>query len=375
MTRWSLMHKFWATAAMIGGLLIITRGIFAEFKYEVIKDPKPSMKEKNFVALEKVDEIVDEVAKDVFLFYPYSATMDDRNNLYVYDLMQAKILQFDRFFKYVRSFGGVGAGPGEFIGKGKGHPVFINVGFDKKLYAHDWMARKVSIFDTEGKFIKHIIMMMGGDTPFSKPVVDIQGNLLLQEFKGDRLVFSTLKGETLFSIDHKEKKKEILFAEEKLPDDFAKMLNRLPFKYNWDELQMTLTRNSTLLVFFPLSATVQVINLKDKKPVKKFNVWPEEAIKWRKPQVLKRSKKRGYLSFFRSLFLDGDQDNMFYLDFTFNEDDWRHYVYKVNLDGELLEVLHFLEKEKTYTEFMVKQNNLFVAKCEDKIVIYKEVKK
>lgn len=373
MMRWNPMGKFWATAAMIGGLLIITRGIFADSEFNVIENPKPNLKEKNFVALEKVDEITDEVAKDVFLFSPFSMTMDDRNNLYVYDLMQAKILQFDRFFKYVRSFGGVGAGPGEFIGKGKRHPVYINLGLDKKLYAHDWMARKVSIFDTEGKFIKHITMMMGGDTPFSKPVVDSQGNLLLQDFKVDRLVFSTLKGETLFSIDHKEKKKQILFAEEKMSDDFAKMLNRLPFKYNWDELQMTLTRNSTLLVFFPLSATVQVINLKDKKPVKKFNVWPEEAIKFRKSQVLKF--KSGYRHLFQAIFMDGDQDNIFYLDFTFNEDDRRHFVYKLNLDGELLEVLHFLEKEKTYTDVMVKQNNLFVTRCEDKIVIYKEVKK
>lgn len=373
--RWKTMCRFWATAVVFAVLLFITGSVFAEFKYEVIKDPKPNLKEKNFVALEKVDEITDEVAKDVFLFYPHSATMDDRNNLYVYDLMQAKILQFDRYFKFIRSFGGVGAGPGEFIGKGKMYPVFINVGLDKKLYAHDWMARKVSIFDTEGKFIKHITMMMIGDTPFSKPVVDIQGNLLLQEFKGDRLVFSTLKGETLLSSDHKEKKKQILFAEEKIPDDFAKMLNRLPFNYNWDELQMTLTRNSALIVYFPLSATVQVINLKDKKLVKKFNVWPEEAIKCRKPQVLKITKKNGYSRLFPSIFLDGDQDNIFYVDFIFNEDDRRHYVYKLNLDGELLEVLHFLEKEKTYTDVMVKQNNLFVARCQDKIIIYKEVKK
>lgn len=372
--RWQQMRKFWGTAAMIAGLLLVTRGVFADSEYKVIKDPKPNMKEKNFVALEKVDEITDEVAKDVFLFSPYSMAMDERNNLYVYDLMQAKILQFDRFFKFIKSFGGAGAGPGEFLGKGKGHSVFINFGLDKNLYAYDWMARKVSIFDTDGKFYKHINISQVYGSTIDQPVVDSKGNLLLQNFLNDQLVFFNLKGETLFSIAHKEKKKEILFIEDKMADPrAARVWENMLFYYRCDELQMKLAKNSSLLVYFPLSATMQVINLKDKKLVKKFNVWPEEAIKLRRSLIF--TLKSGYWALFQAIIMDGDQDNIFYLDFLFRtKQDHRHYLYKMNLDGELLEVL-FLENEKASNSFMLKQNNLFFAICEDKIVIYKEIKK
>lgn len=355
-------------------ILFLFPGVaLSQLAFKVIKDPKPNLKEKNYTQLIKVGEIIDEIAKDEFLFLPSSVTMDNENNLFIYDLLQAKVLKFDSSLEFIKSFGGLGRGPGEFAGKGRGYEVFLNVTRDDRLLAHDMMARKISVFDTDGKFIKHILNTESRGPSFLKPFIDIDGHLVHQAFKDDRVDVFNDKGETLYSIMHRGKKKEILFIEDRVSKGAEEFFKKMPFFYYGDELKMRITADGRLLLYFDYSATMHVVNLKDKKRTKTFRIWPEKAIRIRRPMVEKN--KIGYHSLFGELFLDRDQDDTFYLDFGLNEDNSRHYIYKMNLGGDLIEVLYISKEERSYLKFLLKQNNLFLARLGEKIIIYKEEKK
>lgn len=354
-------------------LFLLPGFVLSELPLKVIKNPKPNMIEKRAVLLEKVGEIGDEVAKDEFLFLPFSVTMDRQKNLFIYDMLQAKILKFDSSLKFIKSFGGVGGGPGEFQGKGRSYAVYINVAQDGKLYAHDMVARKVSVFDTGGKFITHILNKELIGPSFFKPIIDTNGSLVHQCFKDDRVTVYNDKGETLYSIMHKEKEKEILFIEEKVAKGADVFWDKTPFHYNGDELKMSITADWKLVLYFDLSATLHVVNLKDKKVMKTFRIWPEKAIEMKKTSA--QRKESGYSPLFRDLFPDGDQNNFFYLDFGLTNDRSRHCIYKLSLDGELAEVFCIPGKKGTHCRFLLKQNNLFFTVESEQIIIYKEKEK
>ncbi len=354
-------------------LFLLPGTMLSQLPLKVIENPKPNLKEKNYTPLEKVGEIIDEVAKDEFLFLPSTATMDRENSLFIYDMLQAKVLKFDSSLKFVKSFGGVGRGPGEFMGKGKAYSVFLNVTRDGKLLAHDMMARKVSVFDTDGKFIKHIINTESPGPSFFKPFIDSDGNLFHHAFKDDRVVVFNDKGETIFSIMHREKKKEILFNEARVMEGSEDFFKKMPFCYDAEELKIKITADGWLLLYFDMSATMHVVNLKDKKSAKTFRIWPEDAIRIKSPMAKKM--KIGYFPLFMDIFLDRDRPDAFYLDFGLNEDSSRHYIYKMNRDGGLIEVLYVPKKKRSYLRFLLKQNNLFFARIGEKIIIYKEKKK
>ncbi len=343
---------------------------------KVIKNPILNLKEKNFKLLKKVWEIKDEVGKDEYLFMPYSLAMDKNNNLFIYDRGQAKILVFDASFKFIKSFGSVGAGPGEFLGSGKPFIVRIQIGPDGKLYAHDHVANKVLVFNADGKFVRQIKIDPSRGTNFMDPTADKSGNLVFQEFRDDRLVIFNEKEEILFSMMNKEKEKEYLFAEHKIflrPGQEDISLKNEPFSYDGSELQMKITSNSKLFLYFTAAATLYIVDLNDRKNAKKFRIWPEEAIKLRKEEIEKM--KYGYALLFSPVIPDGDQGDLFYLDFGKNKDRKSGCLYRLNLEGNLVGVLYIPITEGAVTpSILLKQNNFFFAREDDKVVVYQEEK-
>lgn len=349
---------------------------FPQTHVKVIEDPIPNLKEKNFKLLKKVWEIKDEVGKDQFLFMPYSLTMDKNNNLYIYDRGQAKILVFDASFKFIKSFGSVGAGPGEFSGSGKMYGVRLQIGPDGNLYAHDHLAYKVLVFDTDGKFVRQIKIPPSLGFNFMDPTADKSGNFVFQEFRDDRLVIFNEKGDTLFSMMNKEKEKEYLFAENKIllkPGQKDVFPKNEPFSYDGSELQMKITANSKLFLYFTAAATLYIVDLNDRKNAKKFRIWPEEAVKLRKAEYNKNDSGNFFL--FSRLIPDGDQGDLFYLDFGKNKDRKSECLYRLNLEGNLTGVLYIPITEGSVTPMiLLKQNNFFFAREDENVVVYQEEK-
>ena len=359
---------------LIGSLLvfILNAGLFPESEYIVIKNPVPNLKEKNFVHLKKVGEIIDEVAKGVFLFLPCSLAMDDQNFLYVYDAMQARILIFDPSFKYVSSLGGEGKGPGEFSSTGRNARVSIYFGLDGRLYANDKEAYKILVFDTQKrKYLKDINFnpryypaYFMGELP-----VDSEGNIILQDFQDNKLVIFTGQDHVLFTIPHKEKKKEILFFERKMiPPASGKVPPKVPFTYTFDELVLKYTRRNTLLVYFPLSATLFTVPSNGKP--QKNRIWVDRAITNLHMAWQELKDGYGYSTMFENVFLDDDNPDFIY--FGSGGTSTRAHIYKINLKGELAAVMIAPATRKAWPQFLLKKNGTFFAIVNEKIIIYKE---
>jgi hypothetical protein len=115
------------------------------------------------------------------------------------------------------------------------------------------------------------------------------------------------------------------------------------------------------------------VDLNDRKNVKKFRIWPEEAVKLRK--VEQEKMKIGYTALFSPIIPDGDQGDLFYLDFGTNKDRKSDCLYRFNLEGNLMGVLYIPITEGAITpRIVLKQNNLFFSREEEKVIVYQEDK-
>ena len=343
--------------------------LHASSDIHIIKDPKPNMVEKDFRELTKIGEIKDELSADEFLFYPFCVTMDAQNNLYIYDSMQAKIIKLDDSFKFVKSWGRVGEGPGELSGTGRGRPVYLNIGADGNLYAHDLSVLKVLVFTTDGKFLRQI--KTNNIARFDLPLADKQGSLIQQEFRGDRLVIFNERNDSLFTILHPAKKKDYLFAEPKTFGRGPALLRPRPLYYDMGELNMRMTADGKLLVYFNCSSKLYVAR-DGKKLVEKY-LWPAEALKRLKQRP--ERDKYGYVDLLQGLFTDNDHKDFFYLHFGSYEEKKINCFYKFNLEGELISVLYLdYSKPDNSSRLFFKQNNMFFGKHGEQLYIYKEEK-
>lgn len=350
-------------------LLSMTMAALHGFSMEidVIKNPKPTMKEKQFVLLNKVKDIPADLGNDQYLFRPTSMTIDKNNNLYVYDNLQAKIFKFDGDLKLMKSFGKVGAGPGEFSGTGLSYMVVIKIGRDGKLYANNLKSGKMIVFNQNGEFIREFRYQSWNFIII--PVVDVQGNVYFTSVKERTIDVLNEKRVKLISVEYEKENFNYLFYK---PGPIH--LNTVAENPSID-LSMDLTLNSRLLIFFKNSSTILV--LENKKIVNKIRIWPEEALDSYKTEIsdLLRQHKDMFKKMFFKLFVDEDNDSHFYLQSGSNRKRDINALYKCNTGGELLKTLYIRLNEPSFTRFEVKKNNLFYGIEDEKITIYKEEKK
>jgi len=85
---------------------------------------------------------------NIILFRPGWHLVDDEGYVYICDLQDLQIKVFDPDGHLVRTVGQKGGGPGEFQNIGE-----IALLPDDRLLVLDWESNRISIFDTDGKFI------------------------------------------------------------------------------------------------------------------------------------------------------------------------------------------------------------------------------
>lgn len=352
-------------------ILFVTSPSVFSSNIKVIENPEPTMKENNISRLVKVGEIGPEVGTDKFIFSPISFVIDDSENLFVFDRMQSEMVKLDAQGKFVKSFGGQGEGPGEFAGKGRSYMVFLTLGIDNLIYANDTHKFKVMAFNREGKYLsqqkyKKLIL---------DPTVDGNGNLIFYESKNGILKISNNKGEVFYSYPIGEKKIQYLFKDTTIKTsktkNFIQMPRKSPYQLSMSEIQLKMTREEKLLLYFPKSAKLLVI--KDKKLLKEIKIWPTEALKLFKSRL--STEKKGSTSLFLNFFLDSDDHNFIYLRYSDRKNRINR-LYRVNLQGKLLSVLN-IDKigDEGYLNIFLEKNGKYYAKYDDKIIILKEVNK
>lgn len=344
------------------GITVFSINMFST-DFEVIKNPKPNMVEKQYVALKRIKTIDPDLGNGQYLFQPFSLTAD-KDSIYVYDLLQAKIFKFDPDFKVVKkSFGRNGINTGEFGGSGKEFPVFICVGRDGKLYAHDMKMKKIIIFDLDGKFLGEFKNIK---TYLKAPLVDAAGNFFIAEVKDNVINFFNEKQSPLLTITNQKECFNYLFSLP--PSSYLESVS----KNQTRDLIISMASDSTLLIYFPTSSTMVMAKNNN---IRKVKIWPQDALACYENDLKELLEKdiNKYKYMFPRVLVDDANAEVFFLHFGINRMKGINTLYQLTGSGELLKVLYAkIEDPGSFLHFELKKRDLFYGIDDDQLIIYKE---
>lgn len=377
-TRQGGMMRLLLTAAVFFFLFIFTPayGDQGEQEITIFKDPKPNCEEKVFVELKKVGEVDDAGENNEFLVAPWSVVADGSGNIFVYDTMMKKIYKYSKELKLLTTFGGPGGGPGEFgISAGMGGRIYLYLAKDNLLYAGDRMNQKIICFDTSGRLVKEVKIVIKANS-FIVPVVDGKGNYYIH---------SPVEG--IIDVFNPEgKKTSSLLDRSELPFGLFFSLKRRVMKeyHYWKSgpanVLHEIIDGDRLLVYLNASSFFYIVQ--GNNVIKKMKLWPREALRFYKVDYKEALERvpgiEGFISFFCWLMVDRDNGKYVYFLFGKPLDDDKTYIYQFDLEGNLIKVLFIKELSNDHiTIVRYKRNGLFYAVGRDEdynktIMIYKE---
>jgi hypothetical protein len=288
-------------------------------------------------------------------------TADEKFNIYIYDSLHCKIFKFDKTNKFVTSFGRQGAGSGAFGAPGSF--VAICCGKDGNLYTCDSTKRRVMAFTTEGKHIKDYKI---NPWRICRPVVDAKGNFYLPS-----------AGNGMFDVeDMRLNRKTAILSE----NEYRRCLFIKPTYYfsraevfsNYFNTDICLLPDSNILIYNRNTSSFYLLD-KNHRLVRKADLWPKNALNSYRKRLLEFQKEEDFenawMPFFRPLFIDDDEKNIFYL--QTRTDEYKVLIYAFDLRGRLVKVLKI--EDDDLVRFKCKQNNLFYGfGSNNDIKIYKE---
>ena len=333
-------------------------------KVGVIKNVTPNAKNPPTGKLILCMRIADDLGNNQYLFKPFSLAVDHDSNLYVYDSLQAKILKFNHELQFDRAIGREGHGPGEFGGTGKFFPVYISIGMDGALYAHDIRMKKILKFSKNGEYKDQFRYKK---MAFWKPTIDRKGNAQFISVEKGKLNIFNQYNHHLFSIQVPEHYFDFLFSlpgEEYLKDEQ---------KFRPLEISSFIENPGEQILYNHRSSSFSII--KNGKIVETKNLWPHLALTNYKQLINKMHKKtkNSFRSMFFKFFPDQDSNNDYYLQYGNNEAQNKNLIYKYDRDGNLTKRLYInLEANDPLHRIEAKKNNLYYGINEEEIIIFKE---
>lgn len=135
----------------------------------VVKNPREPIYSEDLVTF--VEELVIKENEEVYLFSNLNVIgVTEDESLYALDFKAANIKIFDKNGDYVKTFGKKGQGPGEFIS-----PLSLLVTSQDEIMIYDIVTRRFSFYSKDGQFIKDL---SSAKFSFINPKVDSKGNIL-----------------------------------------------------------------------------------------------------------------------------------------------------------------------------------------------------
>jgi hypothetical protein len=106
-------------------------------------------------------------SSETLLNQPADIAVDPTNgDVYIADgYGNHRVVVFDKDGKFLRDWGGVGAGPGQFAAGDGGHPHCVVIGADDLVYACDRGQDRIQVFEKTGLFVREIAVIPGTGTP------------------------------------------------------------------------------------------------------------------------------------------------------------------------------------------------------------------
>ena len=119
----------------------------------VVKNPKEPISRDNILILKEELTIGGGKAKGEKIFSSVShLNIDSLGNIYIVDIRDAQVKEFDKDGKFVKTIGRKGQGPGEF---NMPDMVLFN-DTSRTFYVLDLLTRRFSLFDLDGHFIRYV---------------------------------------------------------------------------------------------------------------------------------------------------------------------------------------------------------------------------
>jgi hypothetical protein len=319
---------------------------------DVIKNPKPTVTEKNVLPLEVYKKLDEDLGDDQFLFMPGSLCVS-KKFIFVYDKAQARIYQLDKALKLVTFFGRHGQGPGEFGSTGKYSSVFLKIGQDNNLYAHEYRNQKILGFSLDGKPIEAVSHKK---FYLTTPTVDKNGRILLAFLRNGKVVIESAKKEIIGEFTVPGEFLNYLYAAQ------PKALLSKPEVFIESAVKCIFTADSKLLLFLKKFSTLVIVT--GNKVTGTLKLWPAGALKEYKKQLtgLLSKEKPSYAPMFARIIPDQDNKDVVYLQqgsssYNGNKGDT---LFAFNLKGELLKT-YFIPFDSGRVIFHDKRDNLFYA--------------
>lgn len=329
----------------------------------IIKNPKFTHIEKEKSRLVKVGTIAPGSNEKYFIGFPSSFSLDEDNNLYVYDIFNSSILKFDKNFRFIKTIGSKGNKEGQFSKASTN--IYINTGKDGNLYASDPRGKKIISFTGSGKYINEYKVF---HPQLAKPVVDQKGNYYMPSINGG-----------LIDVYDRNMKLRTVFLDDKVLNSFL-FFDTTPSLYRvnvfplFTNLERCVISNGRLAIYIYNSSKLYVI--KNNKILLEKYLWPKNALALYKAKVLYYRQKENpfaYRNLFISFIIDQDNDSFFYLQFGKDEEKNLNLLYKFDFAGNLVKVLCYKIENNTQHIFKLKKANKFIAVDSNKnINIFKE---
>lgn len=362
-----------------GVLGVFIFGIFSCYlvsqELEYIENPKPTHQEKNYTRLVKEKEISGDIDDEHFMVRPWSIVVDDDGNIYAFDRMVLKIFKFDKSGKFVKSFGNVGQGPGEYGGRGDHNLLYFS--HDGYLYLSSSLNSKILKFDRDGNHITDLkVPSTGYSREYSRgpflPLLDKNNNFYLLNHADCSI--------DAFNMQNKEFKRLYSILSKKNYNRSIVLKVRDEELFSWRSASYFMNTFYDLIgdqkVVVYLVNDSQVRIYKKDQLVKAFDVWPRRALEHYKKKIVlikeKLTKNDSLIvHMFNGFFIDSDNPDYFYLSGSRRGDEGerKFQIYQFDVEGKLIKVLYKLSPCK----FSLKKNNRFYGVYEENIIIFKEV--
>jgi len=316
------------------------------------------------ILLNKIGEIrSDNISNGRMLFSEISDfCFDDEENIYIADSGFCKIVKLGPDLKFIKSFGGEGQGPGEFIGKPWG--LRISYGM-RNIIVTDNSNSKLIFFDKDGSYIKQLPIPA---YIYDKAIIDSKNNIYLVEKLGKNTIGcydsnmnqirTFLPRQDVFDFPYSKPKNR----------DFILVRNRkIPRALDGDAVIKMVTNEDHIIAVSNFSLKIyQYDNSFNKISV--FRIDNKIFVDYIKTELKKAIKKGGFIRPFYACLDENNNIILFYM----NISNKRYLLMKYRTDGHfvgsfqipdrLLSTQRFAYNKKGYLHALIDADSIGIYK-------------
>ncbi len=336
-------------------------------EFNVIKNPKPTHIEKNFVKLKKVKEISPDINDKYFMAKPISLAVARDGSFFVFDYLVRKIFKFTKDGQFVKTFGKTGRGPGEFGNKPDQNWLYC--GSDGFICISSKMNRKIIRYDTNGEFIDEIAIP---DVEYSmgsfKPVSLSNDLYFLLECREHRIDVFKRMGNQLkrtYSLLNGIDRDWSILLDVKDQDLLSWRTGQMI------DVQYDFSNEDLLVVYLAKTSTVCIYQ--KEKLLKKYNLWPSEALDNYRIRINRRKDRLKendifIVYMFHTFFIDKDDPSFFFIKGPKFSEEMGHRTYRFSIEGDLDKIL----VTDSPVAFYAKKNGFYYGIYKGSVLMYSE---